>query len=299
MSLIIATCQNVPHWEKDDRPFHAALEELGIPFEIKAWDEPSFLNDDTKAVLIRTTWDYQEKPEAYMKWAQDTAQRVPLLNGPSVVTWNAKKTYLRDLHEAGAPLAPTIWLQKGDAVNVKQVLQKNDWTQGFIKPVFGATARGTCRFGEGLSNLDEAQAHLDQWLANEDMMIQPYLKSVETEGEISLLYMGGEFSHAVQKIPVPGDYKVQDDFDAKDFPIEASAELHELSETILETAKSCIQKRFGETPFFHYARVDLMKASDGQYVVGELELIEPSLFMRHDPQAGMRLARHVQSILKK
>ena len=131
------------------------------------------------------------------------------------------------------------------------------------------------------------------------MIIQPYLKSVETEGEISLLYMGGEFSHAVQKIPVPGDYRVQDDFDAKDFPVEASAALHQLSETILETAKSCIQKRFGEAPFFHYARVDLMKASDGQYVVGELELIEPSLFMRHDPQAGMRLARHVQSILKK
>jgi len=297
MSFIIATCKNVPHWEKDDRPFHEALKQLGIPFEIKAWDEENFLNEDTRAVLIRTTWDYQERPEQFIQWAKDTAQKALLLNDQNVITWNAKKTYLRELHEAGAPLAPTVWLQKGDAVSVKQILENNQWQQGFIKPVFGATARGTCRFGEGLSSLEEAQTHLDDWLSKEDMMIQPYLKSVETEGEISLLFMGGEFSHAVQKIPVLGDYRVQDDFDAKDFPIEPSAKIMALGNEVLALAQNCIKDKFGHASFFHYARVDFLKMDEDDYVVGELELIEPSLFMRHDDQAGMRLATYVQSLL--
>ena len=217
MSLTIATCKNLPDWEQDDRSFHEALNQLGIEFELKPWDAKPFLNEKTQAVLIRTTWDYQEKPLEFLRWAKETADRVPLMNGPEVVQWNAKKTYLRDLHEAGAPLAPTLWLEQGDQVSVEQALLKNDWQQGFIKPVFGATARGTCRFGEALASMEEAQAHLDSWLAREDMMLQPYLKSVETEGEISLLYLGGEFSHAVQKIPVPGDYRVQDDLMQKTF----------------------------------------------------------------------------------
>jgi hypothetical protein len=298
MTLIIASAKDLPGWEKDDIPFHQALTRLNIPYTIKPWDEDEFLHSDTQIVLIRTTWDYQERPEQFLKWAQTTGTQVALLNDAHIIEWNSKKTYLRDLNDSGAPLAPTVWLQKGDDVSLSQVLEKNNWTKGFIKPVFGASARGTCRFGEGLDALFKAQAFLNEWLSKEDMMIQPYLQSVETEGETSLLYLGGQFSHAVQKIPVPGDYRVQDDYGAKDFPIEPTPELLQLGSQILQSAQDCLQKRFGSPSFFNYARVDLMKDDSGQFVVAELELIEPSLFFRHSAQAGMQLAQHIKSLIK-
>ena len=171
MTLIIASAKDLPGWEKDDTPFHKALEELGISYAIKPWDEPQFLQSDTQLVLIRTTWDYQERPQQFLQWAQATAAQVPLLNDERVIEWNSKKTYLRDLSEAGVPLAPTLWLNRGDEVSLSQVLNKNNWTKGFIKPVFGATARGTCRFGEGLDSLEKAQTFLNEWLSKEDISL--------------------------------------------------------------------------------------------------------------------------------
>ena len=296
MTLVIASAKDLPGWEKDDTPFHRALEALNIPYSIKPWDDPNFLQEETQLVMIRTTWDYQERPQQFLEWAQTTSAQVTLLNDERVIEWNSKKTYLRDLNEVGAPLAPTVWLNRGDDVSLSTLLQKNKWTKGFIKPVFGATARGTCRFGEGLNSLEEAQIFLNEWLTKEDMMVQPYLESVETEGEISLLYLGGQFSHAVQKIPLPGDYRVQDDFGAKDFAIDASPELLNLGQSILESAQICLQNRFGQPSTFHYARVDLMKDAQGQFVVGEL--IEPSLFMRHHAAAGQNLAKYIKTLIK-
>ena len=118
------------------------------------------------------------------------------------------------------------------------------------------------------------------------MMLQPYLPSVEVSGELSLIYFDGKFSHAVRKVPVAGDYRVQDDHGASDHPETPNADQLALGQRCLDFLTA---KKFDTAPLL-YARVDLMTGPAGEDWIGELELIEPSLFFRHDAQAAGRLA---------
>jgi hypothetical protein len=121
----------------------------------------------------------------------------------------------------------------------------------------------------------KAQQFLDKNCSNKPMMLQPYLSRVEEEGEYSAVFFGGHFSHAVRKIPLPGEYRVQDDFGASDEAIKPPKELLELGRLALS-----------HVPFsWLYARVDALRTDAGEWVLNELEMIEPSLFFRHSKQA--------------
>jgi hypothetical protein len=288
MRVALATCRELPGWEKDDFPFHAALEELGIHHESPIWDDPSVDWSTYDAILIRTTWDYMEKQEAYVSWAETVDADRLFFNPAEVIRWNTHKSYLRELEEAGVALAPTEWLFRGATVDVAEMLQRRGWARGFIKPMVGASARETLRFDADAVGIAEAQAHLDRTLATEDMMVQPYLERVETEGEISAIFIDGALSHAVQKIPVPGDYRVQDDFGATDFPVELTAERLSAATAALQAAETRFA-HLGEHPLL-YARVDFLFGDAGELLLTELELVEPSLFFRHGPAAPGMLA---------
>ena len=218
MRLALATCSNLPDWEVDDVPFHQAIVDAGIDMARPVWDDPNVDWKAFDAVLIRTTWDYQEKQVAFNAWARRVSEDTHLVNPVDVVVWNTAKTYLRDLEAVGAPLTPTQWLDKGTTVDIAHLMKDLGWERGFLKPVVGATARETLPFDLSEEGLGKAQAHLDRLLPQESMMLQPFLDSVLKEGEYSAISFGGEFSHGVQKIPVPGDYRVQDDFGATDKP---------------------------------------------------------------------------------
>ncbi len=120
------------------------------------------------------------------------------------------------------------------------------------------------------------------------MIVQPYLPAVETDGELSLVMVDGEPTHAVRKIPVAGDYRVQDDYGATDEPAEVSAELLALGRASLAAAVDVL----GLTEPLLYARVDALR-HEGRLVLNELEVIEPSLFFRHAPHAADVLAAAV------
>ena len=125
------------------------------------------------------------------------------------------------------------------------------------------------------------------------MLLQPYLSSVETTGEISLIYFEGTLNHTVRKVPVPGDYRVQDDFGATDFPVEAPQSTEEIGAAAMAyAAQHCALSE----PLL-YGRVDLLQMDDGCWVLNELELIEPSLFFRHSVTAGKTLADALQTRL--
>lgn len=126
-------------------------------------------------------------------------------------------------------------------------------------------------------------------------MVQPYVGSVETEGELSAIYFGGTFSHGVQKIPVPGDYRVQDDFGAKDVDYGFSPTEFQTIETVFESLNRVCAERFpGE--HIAYARVDFLRSATGELWLNELELVEPSLFFRRAPAAAERLADVLESL---
>jgi len=283
MRIALPTCAKLPDWEVDDAPLHAALQQRGVEVVRPVWDQPGFDWSSCAACLIRTTWDYQEKHDAYVAWAKRVSTQTRLFNPFEIVRWNTHKTYLRDLAQRGIPVTPTEWLEAGSDVDLRGVLDERGWGKAFLKPAVGATARETLRFEATSAGIAEAEAHLHRLLPNEMMLLQPYLDSVETQGELSAVFFDGRFSHGVRKIPVLGDYRVQDDFGAHDEPAT-------FTDDELALAKACLDavtEADGTRPL--YARTDFLRDHEGQLRLSELELVEPSLFFRHAPQAAQTL----------
>lgn len=299
MRIGLATRADLPGWEIDDRTLHTALRELGVEFEQPIWTDPEIDWSSFDAVLIRTTWDYQDRCDEFVAWADRVGHCTRLFNPAPVVRWNTHKSYLRELEREGVPLAPSLWLARGEAIDLGARLTELGWSRAFIKPLLGACARETLRFRIDVADqLAAAQRHVDRLVLerNEDLVVQPYLDGVEREGELSAIWLGGQLSHGVRKVPVAGDYRVQDDFGAHDEPWELDAGAHGLCERVF-TALDRVFARLGADGPLLYARVDMLRAADGELVLNELELIEPSLFFRHRPAAGHALAQALLAAL--
>lgn len=302
MHLALPTCANLPDWEVDDRPLVAALEARGAAVSEPAWDDPGVDWSGFDACLIRTTWDYMERPAEYLAWAEHAGRVSRLFNPPGAVRWNLDKRYLRDLADHGIPTVPTVWLPKGTelgptGVDLPALLAEKGWERAFLKPMVGATARETLRFEATPEGLARARAHLERLLPAEGMMLQPYLPRVEREGERSGIFFQGEdgrleLSHGVVKVPVPGDYRVQDDFGASDAPVELTRREREVAgAAVTAVERPGLWRGDGsDDEGLLYARVDLLRGDGDEVYVSELELVEPSLFFRHHPAAAERLA---------
>lgn len=283
MRLAIATCSDLPEREVDDQPLHQALERRGVDARLVVWDDAGVDWRAFDACLIRTTWDYTERRDEYVDWAERVSAQTALFNRAELVRWNTHKRYLRDLSARGVPVVETVWLDRGGHGDLRKMLADRGWGRGFIKPAIGATARETMRFEADGESIETAQRHLDRLLAREDVLVQPYLARVETEGEVSAIFIDREVTHTVRKRPVPGDYRVQDDFGASDGPVT-------FAEADLALARRAVDAIEGDLV---YARTDFLRDDEGSLRLTELELVEPSLFFRHAPHAADALAEAV------
>jgi glutathione synthase/RimK-type ligase-like ATP-grasp enzyme len=286
MRLALATCRDLPAWEVDDRPLREALREEGAAVEEPAWDDPGVDWRSFDACLIRTTWDYMERRDAYVAWAERVGSATRLFNSAAVVRWNTHKSYLRALEDRGVAIVPTEWLAEGTTAAIGELVARRGWSRAFLKPVIGATARETLRFAADGDGLRAARNHADRLLPAEGLMLQPYLDRVETDGEVSAIFVDGELTHGVRKVPVAGDYRVQDDFGARDYPYSFAAE----ERRVAEAAVTAAERALGFAAPLLYARADFLRGAQGELLLTELELVEPSLFFRHAPAAAGRLA---------
>ena len=266
MKIALASCADLPGWEIDDAPLIESLKAKGVDVHQPAWtDEINWENFD--ATIIRTTWDYHHNIDAFLDWVG----RVPrLFNNAEIIKWNANKSYLKEMESKGAVIAPTAWIPANAISCIKEIMNEFDTSYGFIKPQIGACASDTFRFK--LDDYDKAQSFLNERVCME-MMVQPYIESVETIGELTAIYFAGSFSHGVQKIPVKGDYRVQDDFGAKDMPYAFAEDEVALMDELLTLVP--------QYQSLLYARFDFLKSKEGTLLLNELELIEPSMFFRH------------------
>jgi glutathione synthase/RimK-type ligase-like ATP-grasp enzyme len=205
-----------------------------------------------------------------------------LFNPVATVRWNARKTYLRDLAGAEIPVVPTAWVAAGDATGLEAILSAHGWRRAVVKPTISATAFETWRTGPTITTAEE---HRFARVARErDLMIQPYLEQIETEGELSFVFLGERFSHAVVKRPAAGDFRVQSDFGGTVGVVRpAVALIQQATRALAAVPAPCL-----------YARVDGCLVN-GQLVLMELEAIEPVLFFRDVPWAAARFveALHV------
>lgn len=282
MHIALATCRDLPEWEVDDAPLHRALIERGVTLLQPAWDDATFPWHEVEACLIRTTWDYPARREAYVAWAERIALRTRLYNPAGIVRWNTDKSYLRDLASFGIAVIPTIRLERGsiDALDPAPLLRERGWPRAFLKPVVGSAARNTLRFDADPEGLALAHAHLAAHLPHRAFLLQPYLATVETFGEVSAIRIDGDITHAVRKVPMPGDYRVQDDYGARDEPYAfAPDELAMIDALFARIGRDLL-----------YGRADFLRDDAGRLLLTELELTEPSLFFRHHQPAADRLA---------
>lgn len=303
MRIALATCRSLPSHERDDLPLLAALRERGVEVEPLVWDDDTVEWSRFDAVLLRSTWDYQDKHAQFVAWAQRVAECTRLFNPAPLVAWNTHKQYLRELEQHGVPLAETEWFAAGHHLHhehdLAAAVRARGITRGFLKPLVGANARSTLRFdATDPTELAAAQAHLASLIGRVDMMLQPYLASVEREGELSGIFFDGALSHAVRKVPAAGDYRVQDDWGAHDEPVVLEPEAIAVCEQTFAGMAACFRQRGWDIPLpLLYARVDLLRDDAGRWVLNELEIVEPSLFFRHGPMAAHTLARALLSRL--
>ena len=200
--------------------------------------------------------------------------------------WNLNKTYLKDLARAGVRIPPTVFLARGTRATLTDIFREQGFTGAVLKPDVSATAWRTRRVSATPSPDD--QAHLDELLVDSGVLVQEFVDEVVHDGEWSLIYLGGRFSHAVLKRPRPGDYRVQDDFGGSYRLTPPPARLVEQGRDVLAAVPGA--------PDLLYARVDGV-ARDGGLVLMELELIEPVLFFGADAGAPGRFAEALQERL--
>ncbi|WP_345292440.1 hypothetical protein [Kangiella marina] len=281
MKIAIASCFDLPDWEKDDLPFFRALEANGIEYQILPWDSDTDWHQ-FDACLLRTTWDYQDRFEEFMGWVDRVSTQTQLINPTAIIRWNSHKRYLQELQHAGITIAPSEWLLKGKLYNIEKLMQQHGWKKGFIKPLVGANARECLPFENTAEGIAEAQKHADRLTPTEDLVLQPYLSNVESFGETSGIFFAGEYSHGTRKVPVKGDFRVQDDYGASDYPYQLSDEERELAQKAIAYVTKTISLPL-------YARVDFLHHKDGAVYVNEVELIEPSLFFRHGGKQSCEL----------
>jgi glutathione synthase/RimK-type ligase-like ATP-grasp enzyme len=266
----LATSPDFPDLYVDDEPLVAALRARGADAVPAVWDDPAQDWAAYDLVVIRSTWDYHERRDAFVAWARS----VPRLANPAdVVEWNTDKTYLRELAARGIPVVPTAWV--ADGTPLSSVLDDHGWTDVVVKPAVSAGARNTLRCAAG--DLADGEALLRKIVVGGVAMVQPYVPSVETPGERSLLYVKGAYGHAVRRNPALS-LEGESRYDAR--PVEATDAERALAEAALDAVG---------TPLL-YARVDLVHDESGAPMLIELEVTEPQLFLRYGLPTAQRLA---------
>ena len=284
--LALVTCAELPALDPDDVPLRAALEERGIATDVVVWDDPTVDWGTYQHVLIRSTWDYTHRPAQFADWTRRVEATSTLLNPAAVVTWNIDKTYLRDLEDAGVPTVPTIWLDPGRNFNARAIHTRFPAFGDFVvKPTVSAGSRDTGRYrADETPQRSQAIMHAKNLLGvGRWVMIQRYLKQVDTVGETALVFVEGEFSHAVRKgALLSGPYK--EGADEGVLYREEKMSPAEPTEAELALGRQVVAALPGvlglDRPLL-YARVDLIPDDEGSPVLLELELTEPSLFFAH------------------
>lgn len=257
----------------DDDLAIGPLAELGWEVSTLSWRQTSRPWSDFECVVIRTPWDYQNSPAEFLAVLAEIDSQTRLENPLDIVRWNLDKRYLREMAARGCRVVPTIWEAEYTRSEFDRLLAKLHTDEIIIKPTVSATAGHTYR-------LTEYDAALENVFADRPFLVQPFMPNIVAEGEYSLFYFNGEYSHTINKSPKPADFRVQEEHGG----IITEAEPDERLRAAGQRALGLI----GRTLL--YARVDLVRDDEDEFALMELELIEPALYLRMSDGAPERFA---------
>lgn len=261
--------------------FHLSFEpmlKLGWHVDTVAWRSPADW-DDYDAVYICTPWDYPDHlPQFLEVLGAIESSRALLINDLALIRWTLEKTYLRDIEQRGSAIVPTAWYDDFESANVAEFFAHHRTNKVVIKPTVGANAKDTFVLTDPLDK--DLLQMLQQTYAGRAFLVQPFIETIETDGEYSLFFFNGEYSHAIQKIPKAGDFRVQEEHGAAIQAVEPPNALLDIASSLFHSLQ----------PLPTYGRGDWVCDDEGYYLLMELELIEPSLYLRTDSGAAARFA---------
>lgn len=313
----------------DEQCFYDALSAREIVYDVRPWDDTTVNWRQYNTVLVRTTWDYsksERKAQDFSKWLKDLAfDGVQVLNSADIISWNLHKAYLGELESEGVTVIPTEYVKRGADANLHEILAKWGWsTPVLIKPCVSGGSRGCLRVDGTTVSLDQGAAFLRSMVltGNEpgqgespgtpadsgagaaasarsgegcDMMVQPYVGSVEVRGELSVVTVDGAVSHAVVKQPLPGEFRTQEEHGGVPRAVPVTRAMREAAERVLAAARTCVARANGGRPLspdaLILARCDFLMLgaaagadggsdsdSEGTLALLELEAVEPCMF---------------------
>ena len=279
-SIAFATYDGAPALTPDDRLAVPLLADAGIDVEPAIWSDSRVEWRGFDAVILRSTWDYHRRAGEFRDWLERLeGNGVAAWNPVALARWNMDKRYLRDLAARGISTVPTAWIPEGEDVDLGELMVSKGWDDAVLKPVIAATSYRTVR----VSRAGAYRRVIEQG----DAMLQPFVPQVAGEGEWSLVFLGGEYSHAVLKRPATGDFRVQEEFGGSSRAADAPYALRESAAQALAAV---------DHPWV-YARVDGVRDDDGRLLLMELEMLEPLLFLAHHPEAPERFADAIRHAL--
>lgn len=256
----------------------AALATADLTVEGRPWTQP-FDTTPFAAVMPMLSWGYHLDTALWFdRLAALEASGVTVINPTPTLRWNTTKTYLADLEAAGAPIVPTLFVDRVTPQTVEAARAQLGSSIVVAKPRVSGGSHETLKLapGDSLNGGPSGPA-----------LIQPFLPAVGKEGELALFYFGGRYSHAVTKVAAPGDFRVQVQFGGQSTPIDPPAEALAVAEAVLKAAGRPIT----------YCRIDLIRGLDGRLALMELEAIEPDLFLEHALDGGAMFAAAVREAL--
>ena len=279
--LALITWSGLPQGAESERLMLPHLAAAGIETEIVDWRSAGTDFNKFDLIVLRSCWDYHLRAAEFISWLQRVAQTTSVLNAVDTVLWNHNKFYLREVEALGIEIAPTIFVSGNDAVEPDVWQKIKSWQKSVVKPAVSASAHKTWLFeGAALPEKNDLKGRMQ----GEEFLLQQFIPEIETQGEISFMYIDGAYSHAVLKRPAAGDFRVQKEHGGR-------AELFHPDSALLDQADE-IAATVPQVRDSLYCRIDAV-ARDGKLVLMELELIEPELFLGLAEGAAERFAKAI------
>ena len=261
------------------------LEKCNLKVIKKDWSDNKFDWKQTRYAIFRSTWDYFDKFDTFIKWFEKTKRETLFINPKEIILWNINKTYLQELSKKGINIAKTIFVEEKQKITLKDLFKKSQFNEAIIKPSVSGSARDTFKITK--KNHKKFESNFQKLIKKESFLFQEFLKDIQIFGEISIILIDGEYTHAVRKIAKKGDFRVQDDHGG-------TVEVYNPVKEEIEFAKLCVSKCPSQ-PI--YARVDLIYDNKKNISLGELELIEPELWFRNNAKSAKLLAKKISNLV--
>lgn len=274
------TMDNTAGWSIDSDLSFEPMHALGWSIDMIPWRSNAIDWEQYDAVYICTPWDYPDDPDRFLALLESIdGSSAVLVNDIALVRWTMSKTYLRDLESRGAAIVPSLWCDQFDREALPGLFDAHQSNRIIVKPVVSTNAHNTFLLERTVPS--EVVEELERVFAARPFVVQPFIENVQTEGEFSLFYFCNEFSHAILKTPKDEDFRVQEEHGARILSAEPENALLQTATDVLRLVE----------PMPVYARCDFLRGPDGRFLLMELEVIEPSLYLRMDDEAPVRFAR--------